>query len=287
MPRRESVGRVRAASQSESGAPTVQMVSCAVLPPRLPPGMAPPTGVGLADVFSFDESLNWDHNNPIQQEEPSRRKSLFRKVGLTTQRERANEDDVPPFVMRQIPYDTWRKHYAKDKDGNYRGTHAPAEDCLLKPEDVQKWRLGEAVTKADKWTRGREALPVYSEVREEGLVPEYQIDTDRPSQSPNFDPVMTPEDDQLAHFVERRDSEISQRPQPQQPAQRPAPRSLFGAAIPESPYQTQPREIVADGKTAEEIIAEARARPKPKLTWKQKLHKGALMSSMAGFPPIG
>ena len=47
-----------------------------------------------------------------------------------------------------------------DKDGNYKGTHAPAEDCLLKPEDVQRWRLGDAVTRADKWTRGREALPM-------------------------------------------------------------------------------------------------------------------------------
>lgn len=46
----------------------------------------------------------------------------MRKVGLTTQRKRAGEeDDLPPFVMRQVPYDTWRKHYAKDKDGNYRG----------------------------------------------------------------------------------------------------------------------------------------------------------------------
>ena len=143
------------------------MVSCAVLPPRLPAGMAPPTGIGASECISWDEGINWQHNEPINEKEPGRRKSLFRKVGITTQRKRAGEeDDLPPFIMRQIPYDTWRKHYAKDADGNYKGTHAPAQDCLLKPDDVQKWRLGEAVTKADKWTRGSQALPVYAEVHD-------------------------------------------------------------------------------------------------------------------------
>jgi hypothetical protein len=125
MSRRESIGRVRTASQSESSEPIMKTVTVAVLPPRLPSGMAPPTGIGTADCFSWDEAVNWQHNDPATQEEPGRRKSFMRKVGLTTQRKRAGEDDdLPPFVMRQVPYDTWRKHYAKDKDGNYRGTHA-------------------------------------------------------------------------------------------------------------------------------------------------------------------
>jgi len=103
----------------------MKMVSVAVLPPRLPSGMAPPTGIAAADVVSWDEAINWQHNDNAQEETPGRRKSFMRKVGLTTQRKRSvEEDDLPPFVMRQIPYDTWRKHYAKDKDGNYRGTHA-------------------------------------------------------------------------------------------------------------------------------------------------------------------
>lgn len=103
----------------------MKMVTVAVLPPRLPSGMAPPTGIGAAEAFSWDEGVNWQHNDNAKQEDPSRRKSFMRKVGLTTRRKRAGEeDDLPPFVMRQVPYDTWRKHYAKDKDGNYRGTHA-------------------------------------------------------------------------------------------------------------------------------------------------------------------
>lgn len=233
--------------------------------------MAPPTGLGLADAFSYDESLNWQHNEPINEEQPGRRKSLFRKVGLTTQRKRAHaEDDLPPFVFRQIPYDTWRKHYAKDADGNYRGTHAPAEDCLLKPEDVQKWRLGDPVTKADKWTRGREVLPVYSEVREEGAVPEYQVDhPDVPPHTQYHDPVMTPDDDRLAEFFDGRDT-IASAPARRQPS---------SASTSQQPATTTT--TIADGKTAAEIIAEAEARPKQKTTWKQMLSKGAQMA-MAG-----
>lgn len=133
MARRESVGRTRTASQSDSSEPTMKLVSVAVLPPRLPPGMAPPTGIGAADAFSWDESVNWQHNSSIQQEEPTRRKSFMRKIGLTTQRKRAGEeDDLPPFIFRQVPYDTWRKHYAKDKDGNYRGllAYEPSFRCF-------------------------------------------------------------------------------------------------------------------------------------------------------------
>lgn len=217
MSRRESVGRLRAASQSDSSEPSVRMVSCAVLPPRLRPGMAPPTGIGMAACFSCDEAVNWQHNDPIHQAEPSRRKSLFRKVGLTTQRKRAGEkDDLPPFTMRQIPYDTWRKHYAKDKDGNYRGTHAPAEDCLLRPEDVQKWRLGDPVTKADKWTRGSEALPVYAEVRAQGNPPEYSIDYHNSAQLSAAQPIMTPEDDRLATRLDA--SDVTAQPAEQMPS---------------------------------------------------------------------
>lgn len=188
MSRRESVGRARVNSQSDLDPPAVRTVSCAVLPPRLPQGMAPPTGAGAGGVLGYDDRLNWAHNEPCaiqeQKQEPVRRKSLLRKLGLTTPRERhaaavAAADDGPPFVMQQIAYEIWRRHYAKDKDGNYRGTYAPAEDCLLKPDDVQKWRLDDPVTKADLWTRGSEALPVYTEVCAEGPLPEYRVEGER------------------------------------------------------------------------------------------------------------
>lgn len=91
-----------ARAQSASGPPTMEMVKVAVLPPRLPKGMAPPTRVGAADIFAWDEAINWQHNDSINEEEPGRRKSFMRKVGLTTQRKRLHED-LPPFMMREVP----------------------------------------------------------------------------------------------------------------------------------------------------------------------------------------
>ena len=89
--------------------------------------------------------------------------------------------------MKTVPYNEWSRHYAKDADGNYRGTHAPAKDCLLKPHDVEKWQCktdeeeergeGERKTSWTKqYTRGNQALPVYAEVVEDGMVPGYEAD---------------------------------------------------------------------------------------------------------------
>ena len=234
----KSYGRANVRSQSASGPATTQMVDVAVLPPRLPPGMAPPTGVGAADVFDWDESLNWQHNQPIQEGE--RKKSFLQKAGLTTQRTRRNPD-LPNFVMRSVPYDVWRKHYAKDKDGNYRGTHAPAEDCLLKPEDVAKWSTGEATTNADRWTRGKHALPVYGEEPDSGVLPQYVESA----------PVADEKNDVVQTLA-------------------PSERTASGHTI--------------EGKTTEEIIAEAKAKAVTnKQGWRTTFKKGAERAAMGAW----
>ena len=116
---------------------------------------------------------------------------------------------------------------------------APAEDCLLQPEDVEIWRLGPAETKADLWTRGKAALPVYDQANE------------------NSDALPT---------YSKYAPEISE---PDAPTQRQGSASTY----------------TADGKTAEQIIAEAEAKHKSgegKMTWKQRVKKGtefALMGS--------
>jgi hypothetical protein len=201
--------------------------------------MAPPSGIQAAECFNWDERLNWVHNEPIAEEGKAEEKKSFRKrIGLTTERKKRNED-LPPFQFRQVPYETWRKHYAKDAEGNYQGTHAPAEDCLLKPEDVAKWRLGEAKTKADLWTRGTERLPVYAEVKEEGAVPEYEDATERPQ-----------------------DGEDVMRP-----------------SVPAVQHGTPERREIMDGMTAEEIIARQKAKqangPKGNMTWKERVKRGS------------
>lgn len=294
MSRRESVGRLTARTQSASGPPTQHMVSVAVLPPRLLPGMAPPTGLGPAEAFNWDESLSWQHNEPIKaEEETSRRKSFFRKAGITTQRKKANPD-LPQFVLRQVPYDIWRKHYAKDKDGRYRGTHAPAEDCLLKPEDVQKWRLGDPVTKGDLWTRGKEALPVYAEVHETAAVPEYVHAYDGPLRTePALESPTQPyrdvtedvpnnlalddDDDNLASHMERAVSRTSKQ------SSQGLDRFLSVVETSNTKISTGSGQIIADGKTAKQIIDEAKQKQKAKgkQSWKEGLKRGAEHAMMS------
>lgn len=225
--------------------------------------------------MGFDERVNWVHNEPINQEEEkvSKAKKFRRKTGMTTQRVKANPD-LPPFTMRQVPYDVWRKHYAKDKDGNYKGTHAPAEDCLLKPDDVQKWRLGEPVTQADRWTRGLEALPVYAEVKDTAAVPEYEQDYDGPPRSdperlPSIEePALEEEDAQLADHMEKQYGRSQSSPAPV------AEQNLNMRPVQDHPRAKSTGQFTADGKSTTEIIEEARARGKPKTTWRQTLQAG-------------
>ena len=231
-------------------------------------------------AISFDERINWSHNEPIDKDpEPvSKTKKFLRKAGATTQRSKANPD-TPPFILRQVPYDVWRKHYAKDKDGNYRGTRAPAEDCLLKPDDVQKWRFGEVVTQADRWTRGPEALPVYAEVRETSAAPEYELDYDGPPPSePTLSAIeesnLDEDDARLAAHAERRQTH-SGYPSVYIPQSSKRSQSIATALEPLSPTKrpSQSR-YVAEGKTAAEIIEEAKEKGQPKRGWKGTLDSG-------------
>lgn len=240
--RRESVGRL-ARQQSASDPASQRMVSVAVLPPRFAQGIAPPSGIAAAECFNWDERVNWTHNEPVDNKSDGKteKKSFMKKIGLSTDRKKRNED-LPPFQFRQVPYDVWRKHYAKDKDGNYHGTHAPAEDCLLKPEDVAKWRLGEARTKADLWTRGTERLPVYDEVKQEGVLPEYR---DVTGEGNNTNTTVS---------------------SPQYGQQREPRREIMDGMTAE--------EIIAAEK------AKHASRPKGNMTWKQRVQKGAEFASM-------
>lgn len=100
-----ATSRTGARQQSASGPPTQEMVTVAVLPPRLPPDMASPTGVGTADVFAWDEAVNWSHNQKIDQNEPEAKGSRkwMKKIGVSTDRKKAT--DMPPFIMRKVTYD--------------------------------------------------------------------------------------------------------------------------------------------------------------------------------------
>lgn len=207
-------------------------------------------GMGAAGAVNWDENVNAQYNRllPKDDEELSSGKRFLKKAGITRDRKKAHKD-MPPFRMRTVPYDVWRKHYAKDKDGNYMGTHAPAEDCLLKPADVEKWSAEEPETYADTYTRGRRALPGYRDVKDhDSSLPEYVEKTEGVYSG---DKTGVPKSAAQQTVLDAN-----------QPSQHQAPPMRQGSSG---------RTI--DGKTTEQIIAEASAREanKPKSGWRKLL----------------
>ena len=134
----------------------------------------------------------------------------------------------------------------------FRGDNRPAEDCLLKPEDLQKWMRGDAVTKADTWTRCPEAYTPESNDDQQPI-------DDHPTKTRNY-------------------SSLSERFDGRDTMNNTQSTSSAGVATPDSTNQR--RKTIAGGKTAAEIIAEAKAKPKQKMTWKEKFSKGATTAMM-------
>ena len=139
----------------------------------------------------------------------------------------------------------WRDHYAKDKEGRYKGLLAPAEDCLLMPEDVERWREGEPETKADLWTRGKSVLPVYEQAQED--------------------------DHHLPEYTERYEGP------PQEELRLASVSSSTSAAATRTDSTSG---YTADGKTSEQIIREAKERAEAdkkdkKKGWKNPIKRGA------------
>ena len=264
--RRESIGRLNPRSTSLSDPPPTKTVTVAVLPPRAIPGVGTPrTGVGMAHAFNWDEALNWKQDQPSPQEPAGQRKKGFFKRTLTTERKRANPNsELPPFVMKNVPFEMWRKHYAKDKDGNYRGTSTPAEDCLLLPRDVEKWKLKDDAgegngTWADRFTRGKEALPVYGEAIDgQEMVPGYE------------------EDDEGAQENGRQDYD---RPPPAEP--------MIEEELSEEQQQSDQRPQTRDpdsglGYDAESEREELLRRNSGREGWKANVKRGLEMAAMGG-----
>lgn len=105
--RRESIRAGSVTQQVAGQAPVQKTVKVKVLPPRLPPGMAPPTGLCPADAMAWDESIHWRHNESVDADKDktdSKVTSWRRKAGLTTKRKAAHEK-LPPFIFREVPYD--------------------------------------------------------------------------------------------------------------------------------------------------------------------------------------
>ena len=63
-------------------------------------------------------------------EDPQKKKTFFSR----------RRSENTNFIIRQIPRGEYLKYYAKDDNGAYCGTEEPAKDCILRGNDVQKYR---------------------------------------------------------------------------------------------------------------------------------------------------
>jgi hypothetical protein len=54
-------------------------------------------------------------------------------------------NDPANFVMKKVRRGEYLKHYAKDDQGNYSGTGEPAEDCILRGKDLERYRSNRAI----------------------------------------------------------------------------------------------------------------------------------------------
>lgn len=143
----------------------------------------------------------------------------------------------------------------------------------MKPEDVQKWRADDPVTFGDKWTRGQHALPVYAEADAEQPAPEYQIDAPSRDQPMSYETATAtasgPVNSNLSEAWDGSDTMRS-----------PQTRQMSNSISQPIPATQSTGQTIIDDKTAAQIIAEAKAKPKPKMTLKETLSKGATMAMM-------
>lgn len=111
-------------------------------------------------------------------------------------------------------------------------------------------------------------MPVYAEARAEPAAPEYQIDADGHTQAVG------------SAAAESWDGRDTMQNMEQTPS---ISTSTNNATLTAGNTAQPPAEkSIADGKTATEIIAEAKAKPKQKMTWKEKFSKGGTMAMLGG-----
>jgi hypothetical protein len=55
-------------------------------------------------------------------------------------------NDPNNFVLKKMKRGDYLKHYAKDEQGSYIGTEEPADDCILRGRDLEKYRSSRETT---------------------------------------------------------------------------------------------------------------------------------------------
>ncbi len=119
-------------------------------------------GLGNADSFQgiAGKTLPWKYTDgslvsvpclrPRPQDSVStsgeandKKKKWWRRKSSTSN---SSVNDPDDFTMRKVQRGEHLKHYAKDEQGHCIGTEEPAEDCILRGKDSERYRSGKDAT---------------------------------------------------------------------------------------------------------------------------------------------
>lgn len=85
-----------------------------------------------------NNSASHDANNAPPSDGKSKKLSFFHRKSIGGGS--GGKRDKQKFAMRNVTRREYLAHYAKDNDGNFVGTEEPAEDCILRGEDLVRYR---------------------------------------------------------------------------------------------------------------------------------------------------
>lgn len=95
---------------------------------------------------------------PIPEATDKKKKWLRR---ISSRHSSDSVDDPKNFIIKRMTRGEYLKHYCMDEQDNYAGTEEPAEDCILKGKDLEKYRGGKETKRANEIV----------EEKKEGLAP--------------------------------------------------------------------------------------------------------------------
>ncbi|KAK5055146.1 hypothetical protein LTR84_012894 [Exophiala bonariae] len=78
------------------------------------------------------------NNNAPPSDNKSRKLSFFHRKSIGGGS--GGKNDKQKFAMRSVTRLEYLTHYAKDNNGKYVGTEEPADDCILRGEDLERYR---------------------------------------------------------------------------------------------------------------------------------------------------
>ena len=115
-------------------------------------------------VMKVDENTDTTSGTTTAAQTQSHKKFSLKFGRKSSTTKSGNED----FKMRRVPRREYLAHYAKDEAGRYVGTAEPATGCILRGDDLAKYRGSKHLSKFEnEVTRGLNAMGTETDLASE------------------------------------------------------------------------------------------------------------------------